>query len=69
MASPDDVSARTEDRKNARKSAETTASVAVVCAMFAVIGSAFLGAAWPGAVAACGISLIGVVVGCFQLRS
>jgi len=66
---PDDAAARSEDRKNARRSAETTACVAEFCAVFAVVGGAFLRAAWPGAVAACGISLIGVVVGYFQLRS
>ena len=69
MAAPDDAAARSEDRKNARKAAEATAGIAAVCALFAVTGGAFFGAAWPGAVAACGISLMGAIIGYFQLKS
>jgi hypothetical protein len=58
-----------DDRKQARKAAETTAEVAAVCAMFAVLGGAFLGAAWPGAIAACSICLMGMAVAYFQLKA
>jgi hypothetical protein len=57
-----------EERKLARKSAETTVEAAAVCALLALVGGAFFGAGWPGAVAACGISLMGAVVGYFQLK-
>ena len=63
-----EIPSPSEDRGNARKSAETTAGLAAVCAMFALLGGAFLGAAWPAAVAACGICLMGTVVGYLQLK-
>ncbi|HEY2784089.1 MAG TPA: hypothetical protein VGJ05_03865 [Fimbriiglobus sp.] len=53
----------TEDRVNARKSAETTAGVAALCLPRGRVGGRRRG------VAACAISLMGAVVGYFQLKS
>jgi hypothetical protein len=51
----------TAGQRPAGKSVENVVAAAGTCAFGALVLGAFLGAAWPGAVAACGISAMGAV--------
>lgn len=59
MAPPD---SEPRGKDQARKSVENVVASAGVCAFGALVLGAFFDAAWPGAVTACGISLMGSVV-------
>jgi hypothetical protein len=52
------------EKAEARKAATKVAEVAGCCAFATLVMGAFFGAPWPAAVASCGVSVMGMAIGC-----